>query len=1076
MSTWPQQSTISAAEIAATLGLPEPTDEQCAVIEAAPLPALIVAGAGSGKTETMAARVVWLVANGHVRREEILGLTFTRKAASELAERIIQRLDRLTRQVTGHTPTIDDLLLRPRVSTYNAFADALAREHAARIGRDPEAVLLSESAAWLLARRLVLASTDAELARRDLTVNTLTERVLALAGAVLDHRADLGEATAFTAGLAAELHEVTDSERRPGNTEKAQQALADFGIVARLAEQYARAKAERGVFDYADQVAGALQVIETSPDVTAEVRAQYRVVLLDEYQDTSVLQTRLLSALFAEQAVMAVGDPNQAIYSWRGASADNLAAFAEAFSPQGRAQRFDLSISWRNDRQILKAAGALLADRRDQPRLRVPELRASPRAGEGRVRCLYPETIEEEAAGVAEWFAQVRAARGASEGAEHTGAILFRTKAHMHRFAEALAERGIPHRVLGLGGLLRAPEVVDVISALRVIDDPAAGSALIRLLAGPRFAIGVADLEALHALARTLAERDEGLSRLDDEVLARIRARKGPDETASIVEALEFLRRIDPGYRLLEGFTDAGRARLREAAEMFARLRLAAHAPIPELLRQIESELRLDIELAANEARGPARAATAQLRALGEEVRAFLAVSERDSIGALLSWLDHAESTDELRPRPEPPEPGVVQLLTIHGAKGLEWDATAVVRLVEGELPTGPRSVQGWLRLGELPYRFRGDRAALPEFGWDRSEALTRKTVETAISVFQQGERDYREAEERRLAYVAVTRSRSELLLSGSWWATQTKARRPSPYLESIIDRLGLEPVAASAFDENPRAGAGQALHWPQDPLGGRRAVVESAASLVRAVAEAAPTPELSLLLAERAERRAGSGVQAPTRIPASRFKDYVADFAGTAAQIARPMPERPYPQTALGTLFHSWAEQHYGLSGARSLDDALWQSDDEDISDAAATTGDEAELARLQEIFLGSEWAMRAPIAVESEIHLPLSDPHSGERHIVICKLDAVFAREGGGVEIVDWKTGRPPANPLETEERMLQLALYRLAYHRRHGVPLDEIEVALYYVAHDLVIRDENAYSEAELLQRWSAARAAR
>ncbi|WP_317451805.1 PD-(D/E)XK nuclease family protein [Microbacterium sp. NIBRBAC000506063] len=97
---------------------------------------------------------------------------------------------------------------------------------------------------------------------------------------------------------------------------------------------------------------------------------------------------------------------------------------------------------------------------------------------------------------------------------------------------------------------------------------------------------------------------------------------------------------------------------------------------------------------------------------------------------------------------------------------------------------------------------------------------------------------------------------------------------------------------------------------------------------------------------------------------------------------------------------------------------------------------------------------------------------------HIVICKLDAVYRRtdRGGRLEIVDWKTGRPPRNAAEREERMLQLALYRLAYHRRHGVPLEEIDVALYYVADDLVIRDDRVYSEEELVQRWSAARAAR
>ncbi len=1122
-TTWPGAGRISAIEIAAALGLPEPTEEQRAVIEAPPVPALVVAGAGSGKTETMAGRVVWLVANGHVRREEVLGLTFTRKAAGELAERIARRLDRVDEYARrGLLPLVpelvasgvleglpvqaeergllldglarrygvaasgdqtpgSDLLLRPRVATYNSFADALAREHAARIGRDPDAALLSESAAWLLARRIVLSSTDERLGELDINPQTLTESMLSLAGAALDHRADLDEVAAFGDAWAAEVLPHIEPDRSDGRPESAWKATSGLSLVARLAGEYARAKAARGVFDYADQVASALDVIEASPDIAAELRAQYRVVLLDEYQDTSVIQTQLLASLFAEAPVMAVGDPNQAIYGWRGASADNLAAFAAAFSPSGLARRFDLSVSWRNDRLILDAANALLADRQDEPRLPVPPLRPRSEAGPGRVRHVYSETIEDEAAAVADWFAGVRAEHAASGGActEHTGAILFRAKKHMPRFAEALAARGIPHRILGLGGLLSTPEVTDVVAVLRVIDDPAQGSALIRILAGPRFAIGVVDLSALHHLAKTLARRDEALVPLDAELLARIRGSAGPDEAVSIVDALEFLRTTDPGYRLLAGFTDAGRQRLREAGEMFARLRLGARAPLPELLRQIELELRLDVELAANEARGPARQAMGALRTFGEEVRGFLASSERETIGALLAWLDHAEAQDELRPRPEPPEPGVVQLLTIHGSKGLEWDAVAVVRCVHEELPTTPRSVRGWLSLGELPHVFRGDREALPEVGWDRTEPLSRGVIDKAISSFSDGMRAHHEAEERRLAYVAVTRARGELLLSGSWWATQTRPRKPSPYLVSIAEALGLGEMPPAQNDRTPRDGAGHTLSWPQDPLGARRPAIEAAAALVRGVEDAAPAPELALLLAEREARRTREALRAPTRIPASRFKDYVTDFSGTVQQLARPMPEQPYPQTALGTLFHGWVEQRYGSAGAASLDDALWESDEErgdELPAAAASPDDHAALALLQEAFERSEWANRSPVEVESEIHFLLADPADDEEHIVVCKLDAVFQGDDGRVEIVDWKTGRAPATPAEREERMLQLALYRLAYHRRHGVPLDRIDVALYYVAHDLVIRDENAYSESELRQRWSAARAAR
>jgi DNA helicase-2/ATP-dependent DNA helicase PcrA len=290
------------------------------------------------------------------------------------------------------------------------------------------------------------------------------------------------------------------------------------------------------------------------------------------------------------------------------------------------------------------------------------------------------------------------------------------------------------------------------------------------------------------------------------------------------------------------------------------------------------------------------------------------------------------------------------------------------------------------------------------------------------------------------------------------------------------------------------------------DPLGARRAAVTTAADAVRAALEQQPDPvpteELSRLLVERAARQNGLVADAPTRVPASRFKDYVTDYTGTVRSLARPMPERPYRQTRLGTLFHAWVEHRSGLVGAgRAPDAALWELDEEAPEAHEGSAADQADMARLQQIFERSEWADLQPIAVEIEIDFALRQAQgaadgaqgvadgaqgalgrSGEDaasgHIVICKLDAVYRRadRGDRIEIVDWKTGKAPRTAAEKDERMLQLALYRLAYHRRFGVPLEDIDVALYYVADDLVIRGDRVYSEEELVQRWSAARAAR
>ena len=388
--------------------------------------------------------------------------------------------------------------------------------------------------------------------------------------------------------------------------------------------------------------------------------------------------------------------------------------------------------------------------------------------------------------------------------------------------------------------------------------------------------------------------------------------------------------RHKPDHGWLAGFTDAARERLREAASVFAGLRQAVGMPLPELVRLIELELRLDIELAANETRGPARIASAQLRAFVDELHAFLAADESGSLSSLLAWLDHAEQLDEFAPRTEPPEEDVVQLLTIHGSKGLEWDAVAVVRLVKDELPSMARDTKGWLGFGILPYEFRGDARWLPALRWQRDAAPTQQDLKAAIDDFVAANRARQLEEDRRLAYVAVTRARDHLLLTGSSWSGTRKARERSAFFVEMADALGVETPPDDP-GENPYLGERRVLEWPIDPLGARRAAVMRAAAAVDAARGGElpePDPDVALLLAERADRRTASAQPAPTRIAASRYKEFVADYAGTVARLARPLPERPFRQTRLGTLFHAWVEQRSGSIGTGgSLDDALWES-----------------------------------------------------------------------------------------------------------------------------------------------------
>ena len=842
------------------------------------------------------------------------------------------------------------------------------------------------------------------------------------------------------------------------------ESVGALDVLLDLAAEYDRAKVDRGLVEYSDQVALALEIIGRQPKVIDVERDRYRVVLLDEYQDTSVVQTKLLSRLFAGHPVMAVGDPNQSIYGWRGASASNLDEFATIF--QSGESRFSLSTSWRNGTHILEVANGVVAPFSVGARVLVDRLEASPRASRVPTKVEFTEDLVTEAKTVADWLAERLDIRPENGETPPSAAMLFRTRKTQGFFIKELRERGIPFHVLGIGGLLAEPEIADLVSALTVVHDPSAGLELLRLLAGSRWRIGVQDIHALNRLASWLRDRDYAQQRYDDELAEQLRASVADGEGGSIVDALDFVQTARPGHGALEAFSELGLDRLRDAGRTIARLRSRAGLDLPDFVAFVLQELQLDIEVAANDFRA---LGNATIDAFFDAISGYLAIDDVATLGGFLSWLREAELREDLSPRPEDPEPGTVQILTIHGSKGLEWDLVVVPRMVDDELPGRPveGGYQGWLSFGQLPWPFRGDAAELPVFEWEGCS--TRKELVDEQKAFSARVRSHLLAEERRLAYVAVTRARHRLLLTGSFWATQTKPRVPSIFLRELAELGIIDPIPeTSTLEENPLGDDLERLVWPLDPLGNRRATVEAAAEAVLAAEPVIAGPwsrDIELLLAERRARLNSEAlVSMPTRVPASRFKDYVTDPASVASSLRRPMPEKPYRATQLGTLFHSWVEDRYGVGGdAQELDASPIEVDEDDLVT-------DAELARLQQIFEASDWAGRKPVEVEREIHLPF------DGQIIICKIDAVYSAASASdgserFEIVDWKTGKAPRDAKDLEDKQLQLALYRLAYSQWSGVPMENIDAVFYYVTDDVVIRPEHIYDADELLARWRA-----
>ncbi len=1041
------ETQYSAAEICDLLDLHAPTSEQQAVIEA-PLEGVyrVIAGAGSGKTETMALRVVYLVANRMVAPQDVLGLTFTKKASGELSQRLGERIALLGERLPN-IPTPDPFD-RPKVYTYNAFATRLFSDYAVYLGVDGDVQVASAATAWGIARQVVKDSRDTRLADLGVGVDRVASLVLRLSQSLGENEVDGDDVTALVSRV-SELADLPHGGR--GQYAEVDEYVGNVASLLPLwgvVEDFQEAKKRRGIVEFSDQVRFALDVVRRAPQVSETLRHTHKVVLLDEYQDTSVLQAKLLSTLFADHPVMAVGDPHQAIYGWRGASAGNLTDFPTQFAPTTQATTFSLAISWRNSKAVLDAANTLAIPlTRDNPD-GVVSLQPKPNVPDGLVHVEILETLDQEAEAIASWFGQ-RLVSGDEQSP--TAALLLRNRSHQDVFVRALRSQGIPVHVLGIGGLLSDPVVADMVCGVAVVHRPEANTELVRLLAGGKYRVGVADLYALAQVAKKLRRIQSTPPGLD--------ADRGVDPITppalSLVEALDWLRTKPDTDGVWESFSPEGRQRLRRAAELIHSRRRYLHDDLIDQLVGFEKAVGLDIEASANPERDDSKKSRA---ALFDAAATYQATSDAPTASGFIDWLQEAEWRDNLQPRSDDPEPGCVQVLTIHGAKGLQWDYVAIPRMVTDELPSKSRDgKKGWLQRGELPYPLRGDREHLPEFTFGGAE--TRKEVKDAAEEFFSRVADYHLAEERRLAYVAITRTKQEVGLFGSFWATQLRPRTPSVFIREL-DKSGLiAPVPqASEFDENPRENAVDDVLWPGDPLGERRPAVEhAAAQLLPHVARAPHGIDESFrqaldeaITAQHAPPRAAKPA-IPFRLAASSLEGIVKDSDTVMARRMRPVPRQVMGAERAGTLFHEWVETHYRERGVTLLAGDV----DIDGEPEANTMSDEAS---WREGFLASDFAHQTPLAIEREIHLPIA------RRVVVCKIDAVFETDTG-VDIIDWKTGRPPANAEEERARSLQLSLYRLAWSAWSGMPLEQITAGWWFSATRELVRPATLLTMDEL-----------
>jgi len=1025
------------------LGIPFSDEQLAAIVEPADRPQAVIAGAGSGKTAVMAARVVWLVGHEEVEPSAIVGLTFTAKAAAELSGRVRTSLERIGDFSSDGEPT---------VSTYHAFAGSLIAEHGLRLGVEPDLRVMADATRFQIAARVVRHHAG-PLSYVSAWMPTAITDLLALDGQLSEHLVSTQELRDHARRT---IDEVESADKQLKLHREVATACRKRIELSRLVDEYRAAKLESGVMDFSDQMSWGARLARL-PQVGESLRERFRVVLLDEYQDTSVAQRDLLRALFGGLGVSAVGDPAQSIYGWRGAAAGNLVAFLDDFpaADGSRGRLHSLSVSRRCAPQIIAVAAAIAdeyyAD--DAVKRVVRPLSAAPENPPGEVSVALHARVADEIDALVDGVEDAgrRAREAGAERIWSEIAVLVRQTGENAEIVRALRARGIPVEIVGLTGLLSQPEVLDVLAVLELLEDVTANPAMLRLLAGPRWRIGDRDLALLGRRAADLGRAWRGAETPDpDDPEVRLAADldaategSDPTEVVSLAEAAE-----DPGDL---AYSDQARERFGELTGMLARLRRHVHEPLLDLARRVVRELDLDVELPA------AGLSSDNLSLLFDAVGDYAQYDRYASLPGLLAYLRAETEFNDGMELSAPSEADSVKLLTIHKAKGLEFDEVFVPLVSDGVFPSGRGRARWTSNASVLPVSLRGDAEFVPdieEYSTAGEKDFTRRNKQDAL------------LEEIRLGYVAFTRARRRLHVSGHRWGrTQIKPRAVSRFLSDVRDwsaRRGVEPSAwapePASDEQNPHVDA-VSYAWPA-PLHGlerRRAFAEQ---VREQAAGEEPLPlsvhpeleriraELDLLIAEarRADERTVE-VELPASLSASKALALAEDPAAFARGLARPMPRRPSAAARFGTRFHAWIEARAGQQTLLDPDELPGRAEEQ--------IADESDLEELKKAFESGPYADRTPAAVEAPFALRLGDRQ------IIGRIDAVFAVDDG-YEVVDWKTNaRADADPL-------QLAIYRLAWAEERGVDPERVTGAFYYVRRGEVQRFTRLPGRAELERR--------
>ncbi len=674
-------------------------EEQLAAIKHGEGPLLIIAGAGTGKTTVITERVKYLIEKKLAEPSEILGLTFTEKAAREMEERVDVALP------YGYT--------QMWIMTFHSFCDRILRREALHIGYDPKYKLMTEAETIQLTRK--------NLFRFD-----------------LNYFGPLGNPTKFISGMIQHFWRLQDENISPSEyiawakaKGKSQKSKLDkeekienekWLELAGAYKTYEELKIKEGVMDFGDLIVKTIKLFRERPNILKEYQNQFKYILIDEFQDTNFAQYQLVKLLAnpnKRSNVTVVGDDSQSVYKFRGAAVSNILQFKKDYK---KSKNVVLTKNYRSTQTILDSAYKLIQNNNPDTlefQLGISKKLVAVRKDkkEEPIGFVHMDRVENEADAVAKKIKEL----ARLEKREYKDfAILVRANNHAEPFSRALSRNGVPYQFLGPGRLFRQPEIIDLISYLKVLYNFEDSVSMYRLLSIEYLDIDGRDLAAIGNYARKYnLSLFESVEKIDDIKVSD----KTKEQVEKIVEVikkhLKLARRESAGQLLYYFLEDTG------------------------LLTKLLTPTTADAEKRA-----------ANISKFFDKLKTYEVDHEDAGVISVVDWLDLSMEMGESPAANDVDwmEVNAVNILTVHSSKGLEFPVVFLVNLTSGRFPTVERREQ-------IPIPDELIREILPHG-------------------------DYHMEEERRLFYVGMTRAEDRLFFTtANYYGEGKREKKLSPFI-----------------------------------------------------------------------------------------------------------------------------------------------------------------------------------------------------------------------------------------------------------------------------------------------------